>query len=123
MFVVVYAGICPLRGPVAVGFPFTPLAVGLFGLMGRLGPFGMPVGLLGTPVGLFGLNAPGVPVTPAEGVVPEPEGAVVAPVEGDVVPAAAPPAAVWAATGKAAIESVQKSSGMIFIPQSRSQFC
>jgi hypothetical protein len=28
-------------GPKAVGFEFGPLLVGLFGLVGRLGPFGM----------------------------------------------------------------------------------
>jgi hypothetical protein len=94
MFVVEYAGCWPAEGAMAVGFPFAPLAVGLFGLIGRLDPLGILFELLGIPVGLFGLRVPGVPGNPAEGVVPLPDGAVVAPEEGAAVPGEGPPAAV-----------------------------
>ena len=62
--------VIPLTEP-AVGLPLAPLTVGLFGLIGRLGP----VGIAGAPGPLM-LDALGVP---AEGVVPVPDGAVVAP--------------------------------------------
>jgi hypothetical protein len=123
----------------AVGFPFTPLSVGLFGLMARPlvgidpGPFGAAPGF-SVPV------VPAVPLTPAEGVVPVPAGDVVAlveapaavPVLGPVwvelgdpeVPgeAAPPPVAVWAKTGTAASAKIGMSLLNFFITQSRPEF-
>ncbi len=125
MFVVELAGFWPVpaEGPFAVGLPFTPLPVGLLGLMDRLGPFGMLLGFPGSPVGLFGFRVPGVPGNPADGVVPVPDGAVVAPDEGPAVPGEGPPAPVCAVRGSAAKAKTPPKIAIVFITESRSQFC
>jgi len=83
---------------------------------------GIEFGLLVIPVGLFGLSVPGVPGRPAEGVVPAPDGAVVAPDEGAAEPGERPPAAVCAASGSDAMEIKVSKTESFFISQARSQF-
>jgi hypothetical protein len=83
--------------------------VGLFGLIGGVGLLGVRLGLPGVCIGLPGLSVPG---TPAEGVVPEPAGAMVAPDDGD---------AFCATRGIATMEMNDRKTTSFFISQSRSQ--
>jgi hypothetical protein len=112
--------VIPLTGAL-VGLPFTPLAVGLFGLIGWLGLVGM--------TGVPGVTAEEAG-SPAEGVVPVPLGAVVAPgavgVETpapEVPPAAVPPdvpAAAWPSTGREAVANRQNKPVIFLINHRRS---
>jgi hypothetical protein len=78
--------------PFAVGLPFTPLAVGLFGLIGWLGPVGItgPPGVIGfgelgeliegeVAVGVPGAVGVPMPVAPPVGLADAPLGAAVPP--------------------------------------------
>ncbi len=87
----------------------TPLMVGLFGLIGGVGLLGVRLGLPGVCIGLPELIVPG---TAAEGVVPEPAGAMVAPDDGD---------AVCATKGIATIEINGRKTDSFFMRESRSQ--
>ena len=107
----------------AVGLLFAPPMVGLFGLIGCVGPVGMAPGVVPVTPGLLGLIVPGVPGSPADGVVPVPLGAVVAPLEGAAVPGDAQPAAVLAESGRTAMESKQRKLVIVFISKSRPEFC
>ena len=120
--VTAFGCVIPLTEPL-VGLPFTPFAVGLFGLIGWLGLVGM-TGVPGVMEEEFG--------TPAEGVVPVPVGAVVAPgavgVETpapDVPPVAEPPdvpAPAWAQSGIEAVASKQTKPVILIITYRCSQF-
>ena len=116
--VTAFGCVTPLTGAL-VGFPFAPLIVGLFGLIGWLGLVGMD-------------GVPGVKEeedgTPAEGVVPVPVGAVVAPgalgVETPApdVPPAAVPAAAWPSAGRETAANIQTKLVIFVITHRRSQF-
>jgi hypothetical protein len=111
-------------GALIVGFPFAPLAVGLFGLIGWLGPVGMA-----GEVGWIGLDEFGVP---SDGVVPVEGGAVVAPGAAGLVTPPAPPAGlapgpvplgapvVCAQSEPAVSINKQAKPDIFFISQSRS---